>query len=287
MLDSSLTELARTLKGRTMNLPAFVSASLLSVSAYAQMTFVSQYREVSSQSESVDEFRCTKTVQSDIQTDRTLTPLTLRSESVGFISHPDPKYNEINFGLAELTTELSPETISFNSFADGIDHLCGCAGSGSSWGEARVDVFFTLGATTRVVIFGNSIYGGGSSIAVASLLDWSTKAYLGGTGAWSWYGRTYVTLSPGTYRFGFFVNGGWRDSGCGSSKGLLTAALSTNCPCIADADLSGGTPDVEDINFFVQQWLAGNMYTDADCSAGTPDTADLETFFAQWLSGGC
>lgn len=59
------------------------------------------------------------------------------------------------------------------------------------------------------------------------------------------------------------------------------------CPCPADFDGSGGTPDAADINAFFSAWLVGDPSADADCSGGTPDAADINTFFAAWLAGGC
>jgi uncharacterized membrane protein len=61
----------------------------------------------------------------------------------------------------------------------------------------------------------------------------------------------------------------------------------TCCPCAADFDGSGGTPDVTDIDAFFQSWLLGDPTADADCSGGTPDSTDIEAFFTQWLAGGC
>jgi hypothetical protein len=59
------------------------------------------------------------------------------------------------------------------------------------------------------------------------------------------------------------------------------------CPCIADFNASGGTPDTEDIDAFFSGWLLGIQAADADCSGGTPDTEDINTFFLHWLAGGC
>jgi hypothetical protein len=59
------------------------------------------------------------------------------------------------------------------------------------------------------------------------------------------------------------------------------------CPCVADFDGSGGTPDVTDIDAFFTGWLAGDDRADADCSGGTPDTEDISVFFNEWLAGGC
>jgi hypothetical protein len=75
---------------------------------------------------------------------------------------------------------------------------------------------------------------------------------------------------------------------------LLTAAFAINqeafapsCPCSADFDNSGGTPDAGDVDAFFSAWLLGDATADADCSGGTPDAGDVDTFFAQWLAGGC
>lgn len=59
------------------------------------------------------------------------------------------------------------------------------------------------------------------------------------------------------------------------------------CPCAADFDNSGGTPDVGDIDAFFSAWLAGDPTADVDCSGGTPDVGDVDLFFGQWLAGGC
>jgi formylglycine-generating enzyme len=60
-----------------------------------------------------------------------------------------------------------------------------------------------------------------------------------------------------------------------------------SCPCAADFDQSGGTPDTTDIDAFFAAWLDGDASADADCSGGTPDTTDIDIFFTQWLAGGC
>jgi pimeloyl-ACP methyl ester carboxylesterase len=59
------------------------------------------------------------------------------------------------------------------------------------------------------------------------------------------------------------------------------------CPCSADFDQSGGTPDSSDIDAFFSAWLLGDATADADCSGGTPDASDIDTFFQEWLAGGC
>lgn len=65
------------------------------------------------------------------------------------------------------------------------------------------------------------------------------------------------------------------------------ANLPPACPCAADFDGSGGTPDAGDIDLFFAAWLAGDVTADVDCSGGTPDAGDIDEFFLQWLNGGC
>jgi trimeric autotransporter adhesin len=59
------------------------------------------------------------------------------------------------------------------------------------------------------------------------------------------------------------------------------------CPCPADFDASGGTPDAGDVDAFFTAWLVGDTTADADCSGGTPDAGDVDAFFIAWLAGGC
>jgi enterochelin esterase-like enzyme len=80
---------------------------------------------------------------------------------------------------------------------------------------------------------------------------------------------------------------------CGSvasDTATLTVLSNTDpacCPCPADFDATGGTPDAGDIDAFFSAWLAGDFTADADCSGDTPDSGDVDTFFAAWLAGGC
>jgi fibronectin type 3 domain-containing protein len=74
---------------------------------------------------------------------------------------------------------------------------------------------------------------------------------------------------------------------CGSANSVRAKLTVTTCPCAADYDRSGGTPDVTDIDAFFSGWLAGDVDADADCSGGTPDVTDIDAFFKQWLAGGC
>jgi hypothetical protein len=67
----------------------------------------------------------------------------------------------------------------------------------------------------------------------------------------------------------------------------ITKIDCVSCPCSADFDNSGGTPDAGDVDAFFTAWLAGLASADADCSGGTPDAGDVDEFFTQWLAGGC
>jgi hypothetical protein len=62
---------------------------------------------------------------------------------------------------------------------------------------------------------------------------------------------------------------------------------SFGCPCPADFDGSGGTPDAGDVDAFFTQWLLGTASADVNCSGGTPDAGDVDFFFEKWLNGGC
>jgi hypothetical protein len=86
-----------------------------------------------------------------------------------------------------------------------------------------------------------------------------------------------------TIRFGDKASGWWAISDI-SVNGLVGVPV---CPCSADFDLSGGTPDATDIDAFFNAWLAGEPNSDVDCSGGTPDATDIDLFFGQWLNGGC
>lgn len=72
-----------------------------------------------------------------------------------------------------------------------------------------------------------------------------------------------------------------------SSFAINLPAIAPVCPCSADFDRSGGTPDASDIELFFAAWSDGVPSADVDCSGGTPDATDINTFFQQWLAGGC
>lgn len=78
-----------------------------------------------------------------------------------------------------------------------------------------------------------------------------------------------------------------REATAASVRPTLTIVYTPGCPCVADFDGSGGTPDAGDIDVYFASWLAGDASADADCSGGTPDAGDIDAFFAQWLAGGC
>jgi probable HAF family extracellular repeat protein len=78
-----------------------------------------------------------------------------------------------------------------------------------------------------------------------------------------------------------FLGGGEREAW------VIQLDAPSACPCTADFDGSGGTPDAGDIDAFFNEWLLGGETADADCSGGTPDAGDIDIFFTQWLAGGC
>jgi hypothetical protein len=73
----------------------------------------------------------------------------------------------------------------------------------------------------------------------------------------------------------------------GNAGNVTLYRFQSSCPCAADFDGSGGTPDITDIDAFFSDWLAGDGRADADCSGGTPDITDIDAFFVSWLAGGC
>lgn len=72
-----------------------------------------------------------------------------------------------------------------------------------------------------------------------------------------------------------------------SGTSLAFSISGSLCPCIADFDASGGTPDTSDITRYFSAWLAGDATADTNCSGGAIDAADIDSFFTQWLAGGC
>jgi subtilisin-like proprotein convertase family protein len=118
------------------------------------------------------------------------------------------------------------------------------------------------------------------------------------------YSNSYTPNAVLSQLDGKSPNGTWnlrlRDWGTGDSGSIRAFTITIRtvgsptctppaipCPCTADFDNSGGTPDAGDIDAFFDAWLAGNASADADCSGGTPDAGDVDTFFGQWLNGGC
>lgn len=89
---------------------------------------------------------------------------------------------------------------------------------------------------------------------------------------------TYTIVAKGTERRAGIDRDG---------NGVLDLDQSNNCPCPADFDGSGGTPDAADIDVYFDAWLAGDPSADVDCSGGAPDAGDIDYFFYYWLQGGC
>lgn len=117
----------------------------------------------------------------------------------------------------------------------------------------------------------------------------STPGLVGDVRAWrdrpaenfGWLVRVTIPAGVGARRF--FS----REAGDPLTRPALRIVYTTPCPCVADFDGSGGTPDVGDIDAFFAMWLTGEPSADADCSGGTPDAGDVDAFFGQWLAGGC
>jgi subtilisin family serine protease len=117
--------------------------------------------------------------------------------------------------------------------------------------------------------------------------------FSGANGGWIQYSFRVGDILPtpsSTVRMRFIA----QDLGVGSlvealidDFRIVLRECNSGCPCAADFDNSGGTPDSTDINAFFTAWLAGNVAADADCSGGTPDSTDIDAFFSQWLAGGC
>lgn len=55
--------------------------------------------------------------------------------------------------------------------------------------------------------------------------------------------------------------------------------------CVADFNLSGGTPDDADVAAFFGAWAEGDARADVNASGGTPDDADVSFFFDRWTAG--
>jgi hypothetical protein len=99
-------------------------------------------------------------------------------------------------------------------------------------------------------------------------------------------GRIIRTIT--THRDGLDANRiAFRAQFSDGTSGVFLLYLFPICPCTADFDNSGGTPDASDIDAYFQAWLNGNSSADADCSGGTPDASDIDAFFVSWLDGGC
>jgi hypothetical protein len=111
------------------------------------------------------------------------------------------------------------------------------------------------------------------------------------TGSFGWaYAQGNAMTGPGTisnYAYSYDQGATWGPQAIDNPYLISVNATFTPCPCPADFDASGGTPDTTDIDAFFTAWLLGEPAADADCSGGTPDTTDIDAFFQQWLAGGC
>jgi hypothetical protein len=97
----------------------------------------------------------------------------------------------------------------------------------------------------------------------------------------------FFAIEAGSPNQGIGTDSEFGTQGLGSISFVDTTRTLLACPCVADFDVSGGTPDAADISAFFSAWVVGNATADADCSGGTPDAGDINVFFATWLAGGC
>lgn len=97
----------------------------------------------------------------------------------------------------------------------------------------------------------------------------------------------FFAIDAGSPNQGIGTDSEFGTQGLGSISFVDTTRTLQACPCVADFDGSGGTPDSADIDAFFAAWAAGLASADADCSGGTPDAGDIDVFFTTWLAGGC
>lgn len=218
-------------------------------------------------------------------------PQSLHADVFGMNYHgPDRTPGTPSIGHADVTTRFEPSAIYVQASSYGQDGLCGCAGSGVGYGEVWVETTISTSSEGLWVLDCSTPITGPGSASAIHIFD--PAAPHGPPPLFSPYSelnsRHTAILAAGTYAVHATINGGWYPRpGCGPGTGVLDARLSFGCPCIADFDRSGGTPDTTDVALYFDLWLAGNATTDTDCSGGTPDTNDVELFFTQWLAGGC
>jgi hypothetical protein len=190
--------------------------------------------------------------------------------------------------MASATASVSADALSINGFCktsvvNGGSALAGFAAAGINFTcniTIPADQPFTWS-------FGPSTFTGANSYVRlrqngTTLFDSSID-----DGDWS---NNSGPMTPGSYTLQVYIqassdllaNGGKPDR---SDFNFTLFIL--GCPCAADFDGSGGTPDINDIDAFFADWLVGSASADTDCSGGTPDSADVDAFFSDWLSGGC
>lgn len=127
----------------------------------------------------------------------------------------------------------------------------------------------------------------GESVGTASLNGPSSTQRGGVTGLLL---RTRSGLVPGgtrTIQLGLLLTqftGPYND---GSADNISVVFIRACPPCIADFNMSGGTPDDADVSSFFEAWDRGEPCADANLSGGTPDDADVQFFFDAWGQGGC
>jgi hypothetical protein len=201
--------------------------------------------------------------------------------------------------------QASPLAVTWYSFS-----LCEDVGAPGSTEFLDIDLGSTSvsAPTTQVLLFdsagnlvGNNTTTGTANSSQLSYSDAALAARVGQRAGSDPLAGQNGSLAAGTYyvaaglsTINTLVAGDrWHVRPNSGSSFPIPVDVNTNidcvagCPCSADYDLSGGTPDAGDIDAFFSDWLLGEARADADCSGGTPDAGDIDTFFAQWLNGGC
>jgi hypothetical protein len=143
-------------------------------------------------------------------------------------------------------------------------------------------------AVPAVVCSGSPMSLSVANPATNIVIDWFTGS-CGGTliGTGNPFNVTPTATTTYFARARNTSNGNTSDACASATVTVRGPADPACCPCPADFDASGGTPDSTDISAFFNAWLLGDPTADTDCSGGTPDTQDIQEFFSAWLAGGC
>jgi hypothetical protein len=202
---------------------------------------------------------------------------------------PAPTYqwrrNAINIPGATASTLSIPSALvgDAGSYDCVLTNACGSATSGSASLMVNTAPFVTSDPTGATVNEGDPASFSVTATGTGPLsYQWRKNTLdIGGATSSTFSILATVAGDAGTYDCVITNSCGSRTS----AGALLT--IGVGCPCVADFDGSGGTPDAGDVDSFFVAWLSGDPSADADCSGGTPDAGDVDIFFIQWLSGGC